>query len=105
MKKIIKINICILFLLSILVNLCGCKKTDDESVLKQKVNTELSYIDSELVSILNALNNINYSKYKVMSQEVESTTGNSSSGESGGQQQQGEGQGQGQQQSRTRGFK
>ena len=88
MKKIIKIGICILFLLSILVNLSGCKKTDDKAILKDKVNTELSYIDSELVSILNALNNINYSKYKVMSQEVESTTGNSNSGESGQNQQQ-----------------
>lgn len=97
MKKLIKINICILFLLSILINLCGCKKTEDKNVLKEKINTEISYIDSELVSILNALNNINYSKYKVMSQEVESTTGNSNTGGSGQQQQeQGEGQQKGQ---------
>ena len=103
MKKISKIVVCSIFLLSILINLCGCKKTEDENVLKQKINTEISYIDSELVSILNALNNINYSKYKVMTQEVESTTGNNNSGESGGggQQQQSEGQ----QQGRSREFK
>ena len=98
MKKTIKICICILFFLSILINFSGCKKNNEEDVLKEKIYTELSYIDSELVSILNALNNINYSKYKVMSQEVESTTGNTNSGGSGQQQaQQGEGQKQDQQ--------
>ena len=101
MKKLFKMIVCSTFLLSTLINLCGCKKTEDENALKQKINTEISYIDSELVSILNALNNINYSKYKVMTQEVESTTGNNNAGGSNGQQQQ---QAEGQQKGRTRRF-
>lgn len=99
MKKRIKLILYIICFLLILINLCGCRKNEDENMLKEKINTEISYIDSELVSILNGLNNINYSKYKVMTQEVESTTGNNNSGGSGQQQQQqGEGQQSGQEQ-------
>lgn len=80
MKKLLKISIILLFILMTLINLCGCKKSEEEqkNALKEKINTELSYIDSELVSILNALNNINYSKYKAITQEVESITGSDS---------------------------
>ena len=99
MKKRIKLILYIICFLLILINLCGCRKNEDENMLKEKINTEISYIDSELVSILNGLNNINYSKYKVMTQEVESITGNNNSGGSGQQQQQqGEGQQSGQEQ-------
>jgi len=91
LKQRVRIILYIICFILILINLCGCKKNEDENALKEKINTEISYIDSELVSILNGLNNINYSKYKVMTQEIQSVTGNNG-GNGEKQKKQGEGQ-------------
>lgn len=76
-----KIYTCVIILSLILIfSGCGNKKSEQE-LLKDKVNTEISYIDSELISIANSLNNINYYKYKLIEEEVEDVT-NASSKES-----------------------
>lgn len=73
-----RIYACVVILSLILIlSGCGNKKSEQE-LLKDKLNTEISYIDSELVSIANALNNINYSKYKLIEEEVENVTNVSS---------------------------
>lgn len=89
MKKIFKINSWMLVCVMMLIILSGCNNSqNEEEELKKKINTEISYIDSELVSIVNALNNINYAKYKVITQEIEGTTGSGQSQQSGGQKEQ-----------------
>lgn len=83
MKKILKINLIIIFILIALLNISGCKgsKKEDKN-LKEKLNAEISYIDNELVTILNKLNDIEYVKYKVIEQEGESIAKGNESNES-----------------------
>lgn len=92
MKKILKINLIIIFILIALLNISGCKgsKKEDKN-LKEKLNAEISYIDNELVTILNKLNDIEYVKYKVIEQEGESIAkGNESNESESGKQSSGE---------------
>lgn len=73
LKKYLKI---LTILLSFIILLSGCNnKNNKEEELNNKINIEVSYIDSELVYIVNALNDINYARYKVVTQEVESSAG------------------------------
>ena len=67
MKRVFKT---IPLFLSVIVLFCisGCGKNDETS-LEQKVNTEITYLDNELVSMVNELNNINYFNYRVDTQE------------------------------------
>lgn len=75
LKKILKLNLCLLNIFILILFLCGCNSNDeDKTSIEQKVNTEISYIDSELVSIVNKLNNVNYAKYKVAIEEVKNKT-------------------------------
>ena len=51
--------------------LSGCNNLKNEKEnLNQKVNSEVSYIDNELISIVSSLNNIYFDKYKLEIQEV-----------------------------------
>ncbi len=89
MKKILKINSWLIMCAIMLIILSGCNKSQsEEEELNKKINTEISYIDSELVSIINALNNINYAKYKVITQQIEGTTGSGENQQSGGKNEQ-----------------
>ena len=73
MKKILKINGIIIFILVMIFTLSGCKNSQkEEKNLKGKLNAEISYIDNELVNIINKLNDIDYVRYKVVEQEGES---------------------------------
>lgn len=93
MKKILKFNLNIIIIITVLFILSGCKKSENEKEsLEEKVNTEISYIDSELVAIVNALNNIDYAKYKVVEQETEGTNKSSNNSESGSSKQESEGE-------------
>lgn len=77
-----KIIITILFLFIInLIILTGCsseRKSVDEN--KDKVIQELEYLDGQIISILNKLNNITLENYTVMSEEVSLEESSSSSG-------------------------
>jgi len=56
------------------------KNTGD---LKEKVTEEISYMDSNLILLLNSLNHISYENYRVQTEEMESSEqGNSQSSES-----------------------
>lgn len=46
------------------------KSTED---LKMKVTEEIRYMDSNLVLLLNSLNNISYENYRVQTEEIESS--------------------------------
>lgn len=85
MKKIKTYNSIVLVMILMLLMLCGCKdKNETEADLEKKVNTEISYLDSELITIINSLNNIDYIKYKVITEKI---TKGSESGEDGSSQQ------------------
>lgn len=66
-------KICILFLVSILVfSLSGCSKIDNSpETLGEKVNAEIEYLDTEIITMMSDLNNINFSNYLVEAREVE----------------------------------
>lgn len=82
MKKILKINGIIIFILAVIFNLSGCKSSQkEEKNLKEKINAEISYIDNELVTIINKLNDIDYVRYKVVEQEGESVAKGNESNE------------------------
>ena len=52
---------------------------NDENILKDKVVTEIKYLEVKLVNIANRMNNITTQNYKVTSKEVEEESGTSSS--------------------------
>lgn len=66
-------KICILIILIILtLFLTGCsKKQGTEQDLHAKVDSEIDYLDAELILILGKLNNINFSNYMVEEREVD----------------------------------
>ena len=66
-------------LLICLIVLVGCSKKEDEDVERDKVIVEISHFSSELLDMLNALNNISLQNYELVSEEV---SNNSQSGNS-----------------------
>lgn len=65
-KSIILILILSLFILT------GCTNVFkiETPTLEEKVDEEIEYLDSEIISMLNSLNNITYTNYKVIPTEV-----------------------------------
>lgn len=94
MKKI-KFFLAIFIIICILA-MTGCSKTDDKKDLKEKVEEELNYLDTHMISIINDLNNISLQNYKITSEmiEVEEKSKELSTGSTGGEEssQQQEGQ-------------
>ncbi len=74
-RKIKSVFISILFVF-FLLSLTGCYNSkESQNNLDQKVNAEISFIDYEIISIVNDLNNIDLAKYKV---EIKAVTEKSS---------------------------
>ena len=103
MKKTNKYILIVLLLLIVIIFLTACdnKNTTSEDT-KNKVIQELEYLDTELIAILNDLNNISLQNYTVTSEQItldgggdSSTSGGESkqSDSSQGQQKQSESQG------------
>lgn len=75
MKKILKIFISISCMFIIMISISGCNGfKQSKKTLQQKINTEISYLDKELVDIANKLNNIDYAIYKVETEEIHGTS-------------------------------
>lgn len=86
MKKFFKIQICFFYIFLILLILTGCSNlVNEKNNLNKKIKTEIFYLDTELVSLINELNNINYQKYKVEIQEVENIEKDSDESKSEGE--------------------
>lgn len=79
----------ILVLIFITANLCGCAKLNKTGI-NQKIDTEISYLDGELILIANSINNIDYSNYKISVEEVQNKSSQSSNSKSGGNSDNGE---------------
>lgn len=65
LKKIILI----IFLILTIVFLTGCSNKNDEN-LKTKAISELDYLDSKIIEMLNKLNNISFENYSIISKQV-----------------------------------
>ncbi|MDO5557431.1 MAG: hypothetical protein Q4G05_04230 [Clostridia bacterium] len=78
-----KIFISLVLLLCIFF-LTGCSKNDEQN-LNQKVTSELDYLSSQIVEMLNSLNHISFEKFKVKSEELSETENSSSSEGRGGE--------------------
>lgn len=63
--------------------------TKENGKIKEKIEAEISYLDANLVAMLNSLNNISYEQYKV---KTEKTSPQSQEGQEGQQKQEGENQ-------------
>ena len=61
---------------------------NDNSNLNEKINSEVSYLDSELISIANELNSICYTKYKVDTKMITNNSSNEGSSKSEGKESQ-----------------
>ncbi|MGN1271433.1 MAG: hypothetical protein ACI4UX_05685 [Clostridia bacterium] len=92
MKKIK--NIFVVFTIISIITMTGCSKNDDKENLKDKVNEELNYLDTHIISIANNLNNISLENYKITSEsvEVEEKSKKMSTGNTGGSQETATGQ-------------
>lgn len=71
------------------VALAGCNNNTTNEDMKSKIARELDYLDTQMVSILNELNNISLQNYTVTSEETslgeDNSSGESSSGGSSSQ--------------------
>lgn len=94
MKKFKKIAMLIILIFTVFI-LTGCSDNKNED-LKTKVISELDYMNTKIINMLNKLNNISFESYSILSEQVELTSeeeksktggqnGQSSSGSGGGQ--------------------
>jgi len=92
--KRLKTFLLVIFLFFSMFILSGCGKQDETQLIKQKAEKQIEYLETELVGILNGLNNINYRSYSVKGETLssdseENTADTESSSSQGGQQTQG----------------
>ena len=67
MKKILK-SVFIFFI--IILILSGCSMNSNNVSLNDKVKQELLYLDTEIISLINLLNNISIQNYKIDTKEI-----------------------------------
>lgn len=88
-SKNAKIIIFLLLLNILSICLSGCNmQKNDNSNMNEKINSEVSYLDSELISIANELNSISYTKYKVDTKMITNNSSNEGSSKSEGKESQ-----------------
>ena len=90
LKNFKKIAILIILIFTVFI-LTGCSDNNSED-LKTKVISEIDYMNTKIINILNKLNNISFESYSILSERVELSSeeekrkqGGQSSGGSGGQ--------------------
>ena len=75
-----------LFLLLMILSITGCKNKNDETLLKQKADEEIQYLDTTLISLANKLNNISFENYYVTTEKVKLNSTSQSSSNSNSEQ-------------------
>ena len=78
--KLFKLNKKVIFLILLIpiFLLVGCDlKTEEEESMEEKVNQEMEYVDTKLLTMLNSLNNINVKNYSVVTQKSNNTSSSS----------------------------
>ena len=75
MRKSLKYIIYCIMMFILLFTLTGCSNQNNQNNqdnLKSKVKEEISYLDDNLISTLNIVNNLSYDNYKVSSKNIQS---------------------------------
>lgn len=75
MRKSLKYIIYCIMMFILLFTLTGCSNQNNQNNqdnLKSKVKEEISYLDNNLISTLNIVNNLSYDNYKVFSKNIQS---------------------------------
>ena len=75
MRQSLKYIIYCIMMFILLFNLTGCSNQNNQNNqdnLKSKVKEEISYLDNNLISTLNIVNNLSYDNYKVSSKNIQS---------------------------------
>ena len=67
---VVKKRILYFLFVIIIFSLVGCSNKPTKDDEKAKINEELNYLDTKIVSILNKLNNISLQNYTITSEEV-----------------------------------
>lgn len=80
MKRRLLICVIIILIIFLTVILSGCKNNENE-LLKEKLDSEIFYIENELTKIANSLNNIDYANYKIVSKQKENASNKSTESE------------------------
>lgn len=90
-EKIKKYISCIVIFCILAISLTGCSKEDGTKTSKEKVNTEIAYLDTKLIAMLNKANGISLENYIVKAEQINEQSSNggtsnqsSSSSKSGG---------------------
>lgn len=91
--KRIKRFLLIIYLLVIILTLCGCSSNEKSGDIDKKLQSEIQYLDKKIVGIMNKLNNITLDNYEVKSKEVASENSKESNGKQEENKQNGESSG------------
>lgn len=75
-NKFVKIILYIGIFGILILSLAGCDKNDDNKELQEKIDAELSYLDTKLVAMLNKINGISYENYIVKADEINTKSQN-----------------------------
>ncbi len=73
MKKVVKQILLYIIIMSFILILAGCGKNNDTNILKEKIDSEISYLERELLDMLNRTNNLSFKNYIVSAEQIEST--------------------------------
>ncbi len=80
-----KFWISIFIILLIFFNITACSNNNNEQdKIKEKVSSELEFLDSQILNMLNNLNNISFRNYEVVTQEISKGSQSDSSSQGGG---------------------
>lgn len=82
MRKKLKLYLGILLIMASLFLLSGCSNNKEEELLKNKLTSEIEYLDSMLFSMLNKANGLTLSNYQVSAKKIEDKAGTDSQNES-----------------------
>lgn len=78
MKKCLRYFLFSILLLFILFILTGCGNEDTYEKLQSKVIEEVRYLDTNIITMLNLLNNIQYDNYSVSKKDISNNSENNS---------------------------
>ncbi len=82
MRKKLRLYLCMLLLMSGLFLLSGCGNEKEEELLRNKLTSEIEYLDSMLFSMLNKANGLTLTNYRVSAKKIEDKAGGASQGSS-----------------------
>ena len=75
-KKIIK-SICFILILCILsISLTGCSENNGNESIQEKIDSELAYLDTKLIGMLNKANGISLENYIVKAEKINEQASN-----------------------------